>query len=263
MKTKFNFTLGFVLAIAFLLSASIVRADHSWGNYHWARTSNPFTVKLGDNVRGAWGEYLQQASADWSASSVLDTTIVEGGTQAKRCAITGGQVEVCNSRYGDTGWFGVAGLSVSGEHITGAYVKLNDSYSMTDATKDYVMCQEIGHTLGLDHQDIDFYNPPLGTCMDYSSTATVGANTQPNPHDYDQLVTIYSHLDSTTTLGAFVPPPMALADYRSPRAWGKAIRFNKQGQPILFERDFGNGNKVFTHIYPVPGSRLADEDRQP
>ena len=31
-----------------------VLADHSWGSYHWARTSNPFNLKLGDNVTSCW-----------------------------------------------------------------------------------------------------------------------------------------------------------------------------------------------------------------
>jgi hypothetical protein len=29
-------------------------ADHWWGGYHWARTSNPFTLKVGDNVSSTW-----------------------------------------------------------------------------------------------------------------------------------------------------------------------------------------------------------------
>ena len=29
---------------------SSTSANHAWGNYHWARTSNPFTIKLGDNL---------------------------------------------------------------------------------------------------------------------------------------------------------------------------------------------------------------------
>src|SRR3989337_164385 len=56
---------------AFPLSAG---ASHSWGNYHWARTSNPFTLKLGDNVTSVWDSYLAEASSDWSQSSVLNTT---------------------------------------------------------------------------------------------------------------------------------------------------------------------------------------------
>ncbi len=31
------------------------------------------------------------------------------------------------------------------------------------------MCQEIGHDFGLDHQDENFNNPNLGTCMDYTN----------------------------------------------------------------------------------------------
>jgi hypothetical protein len=33
-------------------------ANHQWGNYHWARTSNPFTIKLGDSVSSGWDIYL-------------------------------------------------------------------------------------------------------------------------------------------------------------------------------------------------------------
>src|SRR3989344_4925475 len=72
------------LVVAVLLSvtafASITYANHSWGGYHWARTSNPFNLKLGDNVSSTWDTYLWETSSDWSVSSVLDTTIVAGGT---------------------------------------------------------------------------------------------------------------------------------------------------------------------------------------
>ena len=41
-------------------------ASHSWGSYHWARTSNPFTLKLGDNVSSVWDSYLATTASDWS-----------------------------------------------------------------------------------------------------------------------------------------------------------------------------------------------------
>src|SRR5258705_4313947 len=44
------------------------------GNYHWARTANPFTLKLDNNVTAAWTSYLNLASSDWTASTVLNTT---------------------------------------------------------------------------------------------------------------------------------------------------------------------------------------------
>ena len=28
----------------------IIIENHAWKNYHWARTTNPFTLELGDNV---------------------------------------------------------------------------------------------------------------------------------------------------------------------------------------------------------------------
>jgi hypothetical protein len=43
--------------------------SHSWGGYHWARTANPFTLKLGDNVSSGWDTYLAMASIDWSQST--------------------------------------------------------------------------------------------------------------------------------------------------------------------------------------------------
>ena len=46
-----------VLVTTFASFVGAATANHSWGNYHWARTSNPFTVKLGDNVTRVWDSY--------------------------------------------------------------------------------------------------------------------------------------------------------------------------------------------------------------
>ena len=84
------------LAVVVTTFASFVgaaTANHSWGNYHWARTSNPFTLKLGDNVSSAWDSSLATTSSDWSQSTVLDTTIVAGGSseQALPCDVGAGR----------------------------------------------------------------------------------------------------------------------------------------------------------------------------
>src|SRR3990167_9769455 len=104
--------LFFFLALStalFLTTFTIsVSASHSWGSYHWARTSNPFTLKLGDNLSSSWDPYLVTTSTDWSVSPVLDTTIVAGGTTPRNCRATSGRVEVCNSKYGNNGWLGLA-----------------------------------------------------------------------------------------------------------------------------------------------------------
>ncbi|HXG40454.1 MAG TPA: hypothetical protein VNJ28_05885, partial [Candidatus Limnocylindrales bacterium] len=197
-------------AAAALVGAALVPASvgasHSWGPYHWARTANPFTVTLGDNVSATWDSYLAEASSDWTASSVLDTTVAPGRTRPKPCRPTSGRVEVCSAAYGGTGWLGVAQIWVSSSHITQATVKVNDTYFNTatyntPAWRRLVMCQEVGHTFGLDHQDETFDNPTLGTCMDYTNDPDgPPSNEHPNAHDYEQLETIYAHLDSTTTI---------------------------------------------------------------
>jgi hypothetical protein len=66
----------------------------------------------------------------------------------------------------------------------------------------HVICQEIGHTFGLDHQDESGIS--LNTCMDYyhNTSASDTKSTHPNSHDYDELGIIYNHLDASTSVGA-------------------------------------------------------------
>src|SRR5215218_8049977 len=198
--------------LALVAFAPGAKANHSWNGYHWVRTANPFTLQLGDNVSSQWDPILGTTSSDWSKSTVLDTRIVAGQAKSKNCRPTSGRVEVCNGAYGNNGWLGIAQIWVSGKHITQGTTKVNDTYFNTTkyntaAWRNLVMCQEVGHTFGLDHQDENFNNTNLGTCMDYTNdpSGTLGtngtlSNEHPNPHDYDQLVTIYSHLDNTTTV---------------------------------------------------------------
>jgi hypothetical protein len=245
-----------LVAVSFAAAPLLLLANHAWNGYHWARTSNPFTLKLGDNVSGVWDAHLATTSSDWSVSDVLDTTIVAGGSRSKNCRPTSGRVEVCNSTYGNNGWLGIAQIWVNGQHITQGVVKVNDTYFNTPtyntpAWRNLVMCQEVGHTLGLDHQDENFNNPNLGTCMDYTSNPE--SNQHPNAHDYDQLRTIYSHLDSFTTLDtsaatAKMPPAMGQIDFDTPAQWGRIVKGSRERGTSLHELDFGGGHKVFTFV---------------
>ena len=178
-----------------------------------------------------------------------------------------GLVEICNAKYGFNGWLGIAGIWASGDHITKGYVKVNDSYFSlstynTPEWRQLVMCQEVGHVFGLGHQDEDFNNPNLNTCMDYSNDPE--SNQHPNQHDYDQLAAIYGHLDS---FDSWAPAPVddgsgsgkgngkgngkgkkGEAPGLAISQWGKAVSTDGKGRPDLFERDLGNGNKAFTHV---------------
>ena len=243
-----------------LLLATGSTADHSWGGYHWARTSNPFTIKTGDNVDAKWDAYLDEAIADWNRSGELNLLKVAGGTRPKSCRPTAGRIEACNAAYGGTGWLGIAQIWISGgTHITQAITKLNDTYFNTatyntPAWRRLVTCQEIAHDFGLDHQDENFDNPNLGSCMDYTSDPDgPPSNEHPNAHDYDQISTIYAHLDSTTTIGSVLPSsaPGAMSDLEpdGPGQWGRLVRSSRNGRAQTFELDFGRGHKIVTHVF--------------
>lgn len=259
-----------VTTATFVSFAAPAGAAHSWGNFHWARTGNPFTLQLGDNVTSAWDAYLKTTSGDWSQAAVLDTAVVPGGTDARKCRATAGRVEVCNARYGFNRWLGVASIWASGDHITQATVKVNDSYFETStyntpAWRNMVMCQEVGHTLGLDHVDEDFDNVNMGTCMDYTDDPDGGAggasevdlsNEHPNDHDYDQLDAIYLHTDGTATVASVDDESGGSGNGRrgggsqggdSQAEWGRAIRHDGDGRPSLFVRE-DRGQRVFTFV---------------
>jgi len=250
-----------------------VSANHSWGSYHWERSSNPLVLGIGYNLSSEWMSHFNDAISDWNRSTVLSLSGVPGATSTRRCKADVGRVEVCNDFYGNTGWLGIAGISISGGHIVSSYVKLNDTYysSPTYNTSDwrqFVMCQEIGHAFGLAHQDENFNNPNLGSCMDYTSNPST--NTEPNQHDYDQLQTIYSHLDGggDSGGGGGGPPDCrgrgckngADVDVTDPREWGTVVERDEHGRPILYLRDLGNGKLHFTHIYPVPELQRGNHD---
>ena len=248
-----------VVFLTAVLGAMPAAANHSWNGYHWARTTNPFRVQLGDNVSGLWDGMLVTASNDWSQSTVLDTPIVAGGTKARSCRPTSGRVEVCSASYGNTGWLGLAQIWITGgEHIVQGVVKNNDYYFGSSsyqynntAEMQHVICQEIGHTFGLDHQSTS--GASLNTCMDYyhNTNASDTKSTHPNQHDYDELATIYTHLDSFSTVGA-------AASRASPLGTPGA---DDDGTPIgaspehgsWYVQELGGGRFIFTHVYWAPG----------
>jgi hypothetical protein len=241
--------IGTTLALLIAVSAtSQVNASHSWGGYHWARTSNPFTLQLGDNLTGNWKPFLATTSSDWTRSTVLDTQIVAGSASPKTCKPASGRVEVCNSKYGRNGWLGIATIWIgSGGHITQGTVKVNDTYFQqapynTTAERNHVMCQEVGHTLGLGHQDES--GAALGTCMDYSMDVD---SQHPNAHDYEELELIYNHLD---TINTFASSTSSSAPGRSDEngSLGTLVHRSENGRSEIYVRSDKNGQKVISFV---------------
>jgi len=264
---------GLTVGLSLLGFASFANANHAWGNYHWARLSTPFTLKLGDNVSVVWGTYLASASTDWSTSSALDTQIVAGASK-RNCGPISGRVEVCNNRYGNNGWLGLATIWASGSHITQGTVKMNDTYFATatynsPAWRQMVLCQEVGHTFGLAHQDENFSNSNLGTCMDYTNNPArndgLGNNVHPNAHDYSMLEAIYSHFDTSTTISQSTSSTKGKSANEEdldndPSQWGREVDRSADGKLSLFEKDLGNGKRIFRHVFWVESRKGAHQE---
>lgn len=69
-KTSRRITLVAAMVLcAFGMFAAVSHADHSWGGYHWARTANPFTLKVVNNLSSNWTTQFNTAIADWRNST--------------------------------------------------------------------------------------------------------------------------------------------------------------------------------------------------
>jgi hypothetical protein len=257
-----------VLAASSLVALSAsVNAGHSWGNYHWARTTNTFDLTTINSTTSDWDPYVSQAIADWSTSSVLNMVEDTNGSTSKKvrrqCKGGSGRVRICNLEYGFNGWLGIAGISIdSNGHITTGYTKLNDSYFNgsyynNDWWKQSVTCQELGHDAGLGHQDENFNNTSLLSCMDYQDPPYE----YPNDHDYSQLESIYAHTDSydsyngvteSTEGGGCNSPPgkgcnkSGLPQSNRDIGWG--VSLGRHGHSETFLRIDPDGTRHVTHV---------------
>jgi hypothetical protein len=245
----FHLSLAVLLVLSFAVPTF---ADHSWGNYHWARTTKTFDLKVVDSNTSDWQSMYGSALTDWSRYSQPNLISEQGDESArarKRCVMITGKIHSCNASYGFNGWLGLASINVSGGHITRATSKMNDSYfnssSYTATNRRHVMCQEIGHGFGLAHQDES--GADLNTCMDYSSKLD---NPSPNPHDYDQLASIYNHVDSSTTIAAFSLDSLAGfgSDPDDPSNWGQLMRQSADGRTSIYLQVNRDGSQTVRHV---------------
>ena len=252
------------IAIAILAVPVVASASHQWGKYKW-KSDAPVTLTIGDNVSSTWDAHLDGAIADWNKSSVLSLSNVDGAANNNvDCIPATGKIEVCASNYGANGWLGLAGIWIAkGKNITKGYAKMNDHYFNlakynTPAWRQMVMCQEVGHDFGLGHQDVNFDNANLNTCMDYTSNPE--SNQHPNGHDYDQLLSMYDgggDDDGGGGKGGGPPPGKGKNGGAKPSfaplsggnsEWGRAIGQDANGRDNEFELDLGKGNKLITHV---------------
>ncbi len=191
--------------------SALALLPQSWNGYKWSRTG-PLKIRVGDNVSSVWDPYLTSAISNWNRAAIIDFQRAKGLSSPSSCAPSFGTVQACSASYGATGWLGYANVWVSSGFIVQATVRLNDYYFSqtrynTSSWRSLVSCQEIGHTLGLAHNNTINSDLNKGSCLDYTNdpSGTKGtngtlANAKPSASDLYNLNNIYARLDSTQLL---------------------------------------------------------------
>jgi hypothetical protein len=173
-------------ALVILLSAagSAFASHYIWrgGNQlHWIRDGTAVAqVYWVDYTGSRWP--VNASSIEWNKASRLGAYYL---SPSDSCPFHCVGVKAASYGTDDARGWAVLYWDSNG-HLTGkTYVRFNNSYA-ANATKDRaVVCQELGHTIGLDHQGNN-----STSCMNGSGT---DFNKYPNQHDYDLLYNLYDH----------------------------------------------------------------------
>jgi hypothetical protein len=168
---------GVVLAVSLTVgTASPVVATSTWSDngYQWNVHNPPFTVSVTDHTSASWAGRVQRAAADWSLSSTVDVKVGKSG-----------KVDIYDGDYGPT-YCGWAVFYFHGGSVAKVLIYLNDT-CLSDPSNEFrqtVLCQEMGHALGLGDHRTDV--PATPSCM-----APQNYGPSPNQDDFDQLAAVY------------------------------------------------------------------------
>jgi hypothetical protein len=179
------------LILILAISATAVLATggaasaHQWGAWHWHRGGTVYIYVW--NGCGSYSSICEAARSDIhnhphpvyliNTSDHTDVSLLAGN-------------------YGNTGWVGLAEMiNYSYPHVTHAHATYNSYYDpyYSNIQRQGVMCQEIAHTLGLDHA-------ATGDCMalGYYAGGTnyfgSAAGYSASSHPTGDLKTMYSTL---------------------------------------------------------------------
>jgi len=170
--------------------------------YAWkTKNGEGLELHIENALTADWDGVFQIAIEDWQASDVLTLTTSKVDEDPE-CTPKSNIMRVCNKDYGETGWKGINEILTQGKTIVSSVAKMNEYYvgqniqpqrTKIEDERRYTMCHEIGHGFGLPHQDEDFLNEDLLSCMDYSMKPA--NNLIPNDVDFGNLNQLYGEND--------------------------------------------------------------------
>lgn len=210
-----------------LLAAAPALATHSWNGYHWATGNRSPSVSGSTSLAS-----VLLAVDDWATPTYITPTYTTSG---------GADIKVVAKR-GNVNWIGMAQIKIDADrHILEGKVTLNTFYetitldngSTNASIWEHVLCQELGHVIGLTHDGGE-------TCMN-DAFDTLGLYPTSGGHDGAELASIYTHSDGTVE-----PPPPDEDDGSTCKGKSK----KKCGGA-------GAGQWITIHVFPMPASAIG------
>jgi len=265
-----------VVLTLFAMIPPPVGAMHPWAS-HWGRTTSGIrNIPVRRRLSAIWLARYNTAMTDWRkpAMTRIRPYTLSTTAQSSSCPFVLDEIQVCDGNYGNTGWGGYAQVSWDGTGHTRYARALQNNYyyvgssATVVADRQLVICQEIGHLLGLGHVNEIMNNPNVGSCMDYTNDADGGpggaSNSDPNnmhpyAHDYALINSRHNHI-------GMIVPEVASRQTEAPRAMqamlassptslaqlGSLTWSGNGGLTERYEMEFAGGWGMATWVIKVP-----------
>jgi len=160
----------------------------------WNHIGSGLILNVLNALEDKWDILFYVSVNEWNSGSDAVDLQVERIEVDESCIEERGYLKVCNSNYGPNNWRGLNEVLLEDGYIVASAAKLNEYYLeyAGDDRRQYTMCHEIGHGLGLGHTDESYNNTDLGNCMDYTNNPE--NNKTPDDTNFETLRNMYGLL---------------------------------------------------------------------